>query len=43
LKTFPTSLFNGILLVDKSFLDDFIKEYIPLIDKIEDVINKKLT
>lgn len=43
LKTFPTSLLNGILLVDKSFLDDFIKEYIPLIDKIEDVINKKIT
>ncbi len=35
LKTFPTSLLNGISLVDLSFLDDFEDRYKLVIKKIE--------
>jgi len=37
LKTFPTTLLNQISLIDKSFLDNFDKEYKLFIKKIENL------
>lgn len=38
LKSFPRSLLDEIILVDKHFLDDFDKEYPKLVDEISGVI-----
>ena len=36
LKSFPVSLLNNIKLIDKTFLNDFEKEYKQIITKIEE-------
>lgn len=39
LKSFPRSLLDDIILVDKHFLDDFDKEYPKLVDEISSAIS----